>query len=50
VRLAENQLHWRPDRAIFQSWQPNPTHALPETVPDTLTHLVDFYLNRGEDK
>jgi hypothetical protein len=50
IRLVEDQLHWRPDRAIFQSWQPNPTHALPETAPDTLTHLVDVYLDRAEDK
>jgi hypothetical protein len=50
VRLIEDRLQWLPDRAIFQPWQPNPTHALPETTPDTLTHLVDFYLSRGEDR
>jgi hypothetical protein len=50
IRLVEDQLHWRPDRAIFQSWRPNPTHALPETAPDTLTHLVDVYLKRSGER
>lgn len=50
IRLIDDQLHWRPDRAIIQSWDPNPTHALPETAPDTLTHLVDFYIGRGDHR
>ena len=50
VLLIEGQLKLHPDRAIFQSWNPYPTHVLPETAPDTLTHLVDFYVNRGEKK
>lgn len=50
IRLVEDQLQWRPDRAIIQSWQPHPTHALPETAADTLTHLVDVYLDRGAHK
>lgn len=50
IQLVEDQLHWHPDRAIFQSWTLHPTHALPEAAPDTLTHLVDMYLGRGEGK
>jgi Fe-S cluster biogenesis protein NfuA len=50
IRLIEDQLHWRVDRAIIQSWDPNPTHALPETAPDTLTHLVDFCIGRGDPR
>jgi hypothetical protein len=50
IRLVEGQLHWRPDRAIFQSWTPRPTHALPETAPDTLTRLVDVYVGRAEHR
>ena len=51
VRLAEDQLRWRPDRAVIQSWMPYPTHVLPETAPDTLSHLVDAYAarSRGSD-
>jgi hypothetical protein len=36
----------RPDQAIFQSWLPNPTHAMPDSSPDTLTGLVNFYVGR----
>jgi hypothetical protein len=35
-----------PDQAIIQSWMPNPTHAMPETSPDTLTSLVNFNARR----
>jgi hypothetical protein len=33
----------RPDDAIFQSWVDHPDYALPETKPDTFTHLVADY-------
>jgi hypothetical protein len=36
----------RPDQAIFQSWVPNPTHAMPDSPPDTRTGLVNFYVGR----
>jgi uncharacterized protein (TIGR03437 family) len=32
-----------PDHAIFQTWEIYPTHVLPETDPDALTYLVDYY-------
>jgi hypothetical protein len=28
---------------IFQSWNPYPTHALPETDPLAFTHLIDYF-------
>ena len=34
----------RPDRAIFQSWHPQPDHVLPETDPSAMTYLVNRYL------
>jgi hypothetical protein len=34
----------RPERAIFQSWHPQPDHVLPETDPGALTYLVNRYL------
>jgi hypothetical protein len=30
VKLVEGQLKLRPDQVILQSWNPNPTHALPD--------------------
>lgn len=32
-----------PDRAAFVSWNKHPSHALPETSPDTMTWLIDQY-------
>jgi hypothetical protein len=34
----------RPDQQLFQTWMPNPSHALPESDPTTLTSLVDWYV------
>jgi hypothetical protein len=36
----------RRDQTVFQSWHPHPAHALPETSRDTLTSLVDFYVEQ----
>jgi hypothetical protein len=46
--LMEGQNKLRPDHVIFQSWTPNPTHAMPETDPNALTSLVDFYFSKQE--
>lgn len=46
VLILERQFGSHPDQVIFQSWMPNPTHAMPESSPDALTSLVNFYLNR----
>ncbi|HEY2529191.1 MAG TPA: hypothetical protein VGJ20_14795 [Xanthobacteraceae bacterium] len=46
VLLIERDFGLHPDQAVFQSWHPHPTHTLPETSPDTLTSLVDFYVTR----
>ena len=43
VSLMEGKYELRPERVIFQSWHPNPTHALPDSARDTLTSLVNFY-------
>jgi hypothetical protein len=32
-----------PDQANFQSWDPYPTHVLPETDPTAFTYLIDRY-------
>lgn len=47
VALLEDELHLRPDQAIFQSWSKFPTHALPDTSPDTLTGTVLYYARRA---
>jgi hypothetical protein len=33
-----------PDFVLFQTWEPNPTHALPETNPLSLTGIVKGYI------
>jgi len=45
VMLMEEKYKLRPDQDIFKSWMPHPTHALPETQPDTLTSLIDWYFH-----
>ncbi len=32
-----------PDQVIFQSWNPYPSHVLPETDPGAFTYLIDRY-------
>ena len=32
-----------PDQVNFQSWNPSPTHVLPETDPTAFTYLIDRY-------
>ena len=39
----ENKGGTVPDRRIFQSWIRYPTHALPETDPNTFTHAINRY-------
>jgi hypothetical protein len=34
-----------PDDAVFQSWHPHPTRALPETDPDAFTSVILDYVN-----
>ncbi|WP_133999823.1 hypothetical protein [Dinghuibacter silviterrae] len=46
VELSDRyQLH--PDMAIFQSWMPHPTHAMPDSDPNTLSSIVEFYVQRA---
>ncbi len=47
LQLLESQYHLRPEQQVFQSWMPHPSRALPETQPDTLTSLIDWYVVRG---
>jgi hypothetical protein len=35
--------HAPPEEVDFQSWNPNPTHVLPETDPTAFTYLIDRY-------
>jgi hypothetical protein len=44
VRTLEDDDGLRPGLAVFQSWTPRPTHALPDSSPDALTSLIPFYL------
>jgi hypothetical protein len=48
LQLLDGQYHLKPDQQIFQSWMPHPSHALPETQPDTLTSLVDWYIDEKQ--
>ncbi len=34
----------RPDRIVMQSWHDHPQHLLPESDPDSYTHLINAYL------
>jgi hypothetical protein len=45
LRLMEEKHGLHPDQDIFQSWMPYPTHALPESQPDTLTSLIDWFFS-----
>lgn len=40
---VEVQLGLIPEHAIFQSWNRNPRHLLPESDPTTFTHLINTY-------
>jgi hypothetical protein len=46
IRATEDRDGLQPDQAIIQSWAPNPTHAMPDSSPGTLTSLVKFYVRR----
>jgi hypothetical protein len=35
-----------PEQVDFQSWNPHPTHVLPETDPTAFTHLIDLYFRK----
>jgi hypothetical protein len=50
IQLFEDQNHLRPDQAIIQSWSANPTHAMPDSSPDTLTGLVNYYSQHREQE
>jgi hypothetical protein len=39
----ESNIHEAPGDVVFSSWNPHPTHLLPETDQRTLTYLVDWY-------
>jgi hypothetical protein len=43
VLIMEERHELQPDQAIFQSWQSNPTHSMPDSKKDTLTSLVNYY-------
>jgi hypothetical protein len=39
----ESEVRSAPAQVVFQSWMPRPSRVLPETDPDTLTHLLNGY-------
>jgi len=49
ARAEERYVVWESDgrpapaQVVFQSWMPRPSKILPESAPDTLTHLLDGY-------
>jgi hypothetical protein len=45
VREYASAIKIAPDQVIFTSWNPRPTHDLPETTPNTLAYLVNWYVN-----
>ncbi|WP_438275759.1 hypothetical protein [Nitrobacter sp.] len=47
IGLFEQEYKLRPQQAIIQSWTLRPTHALPETDPETLTGLVLYYAKQS---
>jgi hypothetical protein len=42
---AERDYGLAPDQAIIQSWHKYPTRNMPDTANDTLTGLVNFYVD-----
>lgn len=46
IKFFEDDHKLRPQQAIIQSWAPRPTHALPETDPDSLTSLALYYASQ----
>jgi hypothetical protein len=43
MKLMEGDFALRPGQVIIQSWQTKPSHAMPESSPEALTSLVNFY-------
>jgi hypothetical protein len=43
MTLMEGDYRMRPGQVVIQTWHPHPSHALPESSPEALTSLVDFY-------
>ena len=46
IELFEQEYRLRPQQAIIQSWTTRPTHALPDTDPESLTGLALYYARR----
>jgi hypothetical protein len=43
-QLYQGSAGGQPDYVLFQSWEPHPQHALPESDPTTFTGLLDTYI------
>jgi hypothetical protein len=48
IATMEGNFGVRPDEAVIQSWNLVPANALPESSPEALTNLVDFYAARKQ--
>jgi hypothetical protein len=46
IQIIEDKNGLHPDHVLIQSWTPYPTHVMPDTSPNTLTGLVNFYARR----
>jgi hypothetical protein len=47
IRLFEHDYKLHPQQAVIQSWTLRPTHALPDTDPESLTGLVLYYAKQS---
>ncbi|MBB5341382.1 hypothetical protein [Tunturiibacter gelidoferens] len=43
IDLLRKSGAWPPDHLMFSTWHVYPTHNLPESSPETFTHLIDYY-------
>lgn len=43
IVLMQRKFGVHPDQAVIQSWHIYPSHVMPESSPDTLASVVDFY-------
>lgn len=46
ISAMESVLKERPDQLIFISWMIYPSHVLPETSPEALSYLINWYFRR----
>ena len=45
IDLLKKSGAWPPDHLAIATWHIYPTHNLPESSPETFTHLIDYYFD-----